>query len=176
MGPESLHPRCVQRSFEVVRRYLKEKARFETSPSKGGPKQGGAETHFGFFLVPWWSGGGSGGSCRRSRPRFVETLWASNALWAHSLGIDCASRKRRRTQHPFCQKRKYRELRVKNGAAPLFKKEKGGFEARFRPPDMLITYPGRNACWRGPGGGQNRVTFRPPFGGPFWGAHFRASM
>ena len=36
MGPQLLHPRCVQGSFEVVRRYLKEKARFETSPLEGG--------------------------------------------------------------------------------------------------------------------------------------------
>ena len=32
VGPQLLHPRCVQGSFEVVRRYLKEKAPSEAWP------------------------------------------------------------------------------------------------------------------------------------------------
>ena len=35
VGPQLLHPRCVQGSFEVVRRYLKEKARSEAWPLGG---------------------------------------------------------------------------------------------------------------------------------------------
>ena len=66
MGPQLLHPRCAQGSFEVIRRYLKEKARFETSPLQGG------EGRCVCVCVCVCVRGGEGGGIQSMQPRCMR--------------------------------------------------------------------------------------------------------